>query len=128
MTGFADYSEGEVMKYLFTTSSMGTRPTAWYVALHTGDPADTGATNEVSGSSYARQSTTWTRTGGQVVTAASITYPTVTSADYTVSYFSVWDAVTSGNCLFLGALATAKTIAVGEAATFAAGELILNVD
>lgn len=127
-SGAADYLESEWMKYAFTATAMGTRPTTWYVALHSADPTDVGNVGEISGSSYARTSTTWTQTAGQVVNAASITFPTVTSSGYTVAYFSVYDASTAGNCLFQGALAVAKSLAVGEAATFAAGELILAVD
>jgi hypothetical protein len=128
MNAITDYLETEWMKYAFTTTSMGTRPTAWYVALHTADPTETGATAEVSGSSYARVSATWSQTVNVVSNVAAITFPTVTSAGYTVTHFSVWDASTSGNCLFKGALAVGKALAVGEAANFAIGELILSID
>lgn len=127
MSAVSDYLEAELMKYAFTTAGMGTRPTAWYVALHTADPTDTGATAEVSGSSYARTSVAFTRTGGQVVNTGAVTFPAATGSGYTVTHVSVWDASTSGNCLYQGPLTLAKAIAVGEAANFAASELILNL-
>lgn len=128
MTGFTDFSEAEIMKYLFTAEPMGTRPTAWYVALHTADPSEDGSAAEVSGSSYARQAATFTRTDNQAVNDASVTFPAATGSGYTVTHVSVWDAVSGGNCLIKGALVLAKAVAIGESANFAAGELILNVN
>lgn len=127
MSALTDYAEAEVAKYLFTSEAMGTRPTAWYVALHTADPTETGAVAEVSGSSYARQAVTLNRTAGQVVNAGAVTFPAVTATPYTTSHVSIWDAVSGGNCLAKGALAIAKLHAVGESANFAAGELIANI-
>lgn len=128
MTAFTDYSEAEIMKYLFTTETMGTRPTTWFVALHTADPGEVGTTAEVSGSSYARQSATFTRTNNQVANTAAITFPAATTTGYTVTHVSVWTASTSGTCLIKGPLASSKVIAVGESANFAASELLLNVN
>lgn len=122
------YLRGEFMKYGFSATAMGTRPTAWYIALHTADPGAAGTANEVAGSSYARQSMgTPTVTGSQVTNAGAITFPTVTSAGYNVTYASVWDAVSSGNCLFYGQLAVAKALVVGDAMVFATGELDLDL-
>jgi hypothetical protein len=128
MSAVADWLEDEWIKYAFTTTAMGTRPTEWHVALHTGAPGDDGAANEVSGSSYARVSTTWTQVDNTVSNAAAVTFPTVTSAGYTVTHFSVWDDDTAGNCLYVGPLVLSKALAVGEAGNFAIGELILSVD
>jgi hypothetical protein len=128
MSAITNYLETEWMKYAFTNTAMGTRPTAWYVALHTADPGETGATAEVSGSSYARQSTTFTQTVNEVENDAPISFPTVTGSPYTVTHVSVWDAVSGGNCLYKGALTVSKALAVGEAGNFAIGELILNID
>lgn len=128
MTAFTDFSEAEAIKYLFTTESMGTRPTTWFVALHTADPGETGSSAEVSGSSYARQSVSFTRSSNQVANTAAVTFPAATSTGYTVTHVSVWTASTSGTCLVKGALVTAKTIAVGESANFAASELLINLN
>ncbi len=127
MTDFSNYSEAEIMKYLFTAESMGTRPTTWYVALHTADPTEDGSVAEVTDAGYARESVAFTRTLGEVDNDAAVTFGVAVVA-YTVTHVSVWDAVTAGNCLAKGALNLAKLIAIGESADFAAAELIINVD
>lgn len=128
MSAATDYLETEWIKYAFTATAMGTRPTAWYVALHTGDPGETGASNEVTDSGYARQSATFTQTVGEVVTSNSQTFPAIVDGSITISYFSVWDAVSSGNCLMKGPLDLAKNFGIGDVPSFGTGELVLNVD
>jgi hypothetical protein len=128
MTALTNFSEAEAVKFLFTAETMGTRPTAWYVALHTADPTEDGSAAEVSGSSYARQSATFTRTDNQAINDSALTFPAATTTGYSVTHVSVWTAVTGGTCLIKGPLALAKAIAVGESANFAIGELILNVN
>ena len=46
MSCLSDYAENLVLTWLLTATA-ATRPSAWYVALHTGDPGETGASNEV---------------------------------------------------------------------------------
>ena len=45
-----------------------------------------------------------------------------------VSHVSVWDALTTGNCLFKGALSSSVTINVNDSLKIAAGALDLSVD
>lgn len=121
------YGATQAAKLLFTNEA-AVEPSAWYVALHTSDPGLTGSA-EVAGSSYARQgSVGLTRTNGICKnTGVPITFPTITSAGYTVSHVSVWDAASGGNCLITGALGVPKVMAVGEAVYFAPDELILSL-
>ena len=52
------HSSAQVIKLLFSTETLEPRPTAWYVAAHTGEPGIDAADNEVSTSSdanYARR-------------------------------------------------------------------------
>lgn len=123
------YLKTELMKYSFTADAMGTRPTAWHVALHTADPTAAGTANEVSGSAYARvdASALLSHTAGAVTNTGAVTFPTVTTTGYTVTHASVWDAATNGNCLFYGALSVSKALAVGDALVFATGELDLSM-
>lgn len=122
------YLRNEYQKYGFSATAMGTRPTVWYVALHTADPGAAGTANEVAGSSYARTSMgTPTVSGSSVTNPGAVTFPTVTAAGYTVTHASIWDASAAGNCLFYGALSVAKALAVGDALVFATGELALNL-
>lgn len=128
MAAATNYTELEWMKYMFTATAMGTRPTTWYIALHTGDPGETGASNEVTDSAYARQSATFTQTANSVATSNSQTWTAIADGTISISHFSVWDASTSGNCLFKGALDLSKSFGIGDVPAFGTGEIVLNVD
>lgn len=128
MTDLTDHSENLLLDWLFDDVA-ATRPTAWYVALHTGDPGETGASNELSGNGYARQSATFTATGSTADNDGALTFgPNTTTPWGTVSHFSVWDAVSAGNCLVKGALTASKSVAVDDSVTVAAGALTITLD
>lgn len=130
MTAATDYTELEWMKYMFTTTAMGTRPTAWYAALHTADPTEVGNVAEVTtstDSAYVRKAVTLAQTANEVKNSAALTFNAV-AAGYSVTHISIWDAATAGNCLFKGPLAVPKTLAAGEVLSFAVNELVLSID
>ena len=124
----ADYAEIEAMKYLFTAEAMGTRPTAWYVALHTGDPSDTGTANEVFAAWYARQPVTLTRTLGTMANSGVINFATITGAGVTITHISIKDAVSGGNTLAVLPQSPSKVLAVGDIASIANGALTFSLD
>lgn len=130
----SNYAEVETLKYLLTIGSMGTRPTAWYVALHTADPADGGG-SEVTGAgytNYARRTVTFAAPTSVDVGASTTTntvavaFAALTGTGVTVSHYSIYDALTAGNLLYSGALGLAKTLAATEVASFAIGEIIIT--
>lgn len=132
MTAATDWLEAEWMKWAFTTDSV-TRPTAWYVALHTADPGETGATGECTYSGYARVQATgsppWTRSNNQVSNTSALLFGANGGASpVTISHVSVWTASTSGDCLYKGALDLGKTFNQNDVPNFGVGELILKVD
>jgi hypothetical protein len=128
MSAASDWLESEWIKWGFTTTAMGTRPTGWYVALHTADPGETGTTGEAAYSGYARQSATFTQTNNQVATNNAQTFAAMAGSSSTITHFSIWDAVSSGNCLAKGALSVSKTFAVGDVPSFGTGEILVNVN
>lgn len=139
--GPSNYVETKIIEWLTKQTAFGTAPSALHVALHSADPGDTGA-NELAGTgSYARAAlapdtnnsthTNWNTpdTSGQaarVTNKLAITFPTA-SANWNsgnpIQYFSIWDASTSGNCLWSGSIAggTGVTVLSGTTLTFAAG-------
>lgn len=123
-----DYLELEWMKYAFTATAMGTRPTAWYLALHTADPTEPGNVGECSYSGYARQSITFSQAANVCTSTNSQAFPAIAGSSQTITHFSIWDAASSGNCLFKGALDLGKTFAVSDVPNFATGEVIISVD
>lgn len=120
----------------FRATAYPTNPANFYISLHSGDPALTGA-NELSGNGYARvavsvASGSWAApaTNGsvrQITNAAAVTFAAATGSDWTsATYFGIWDALTTGNFKRGAALTTAKTVQVGDVASFAIGDLVIN--
>jgi hypothetical protein len=129
MTALSNYAESQVIKWLMTAAGV-TRPSAWYVALHTADPGETGATAELSGNGYARQSAAFTEdTNGLVDNDADVTFGPNTGSNWgEITHISIWDAVSSGNCLAKGAISSPVTINVNDSLKFAAGQLDVSID
>ena len=130
MASMSDYLEVEVRKHIFRTGSF-TKPTVLAVALFTAAPSDSGGGTEVTGGSYARVDVppldaNWTgasSTSGLTDNAAAITFPTATADWGTITHVGIFDATTSGNLLFWGALAANKTVTNGDTFSFATGAL-----
>lgn len=66
MAALSDYAEKLLLDWMMTNGS-ATRPTAWYVALYTAAPSDSGGGTEVSGNGYSRQAVTFDAASTPVV-------------------------------------------------------------
>ena len=121
--------ETHTLNYLFTTTSV-TRPTAWYIALFTSNPAEDASGTEVStsGTAYARQSATFTVSGNEATNSAAIEFPTATASYGTVTHIGVFDASTSGNLIAYAALSTSKAIDTGDVLRINSAELDVTLD
>ena len=121
--------ETHTLQYLFTTTSV-TRPTAWYIALFTSNPAEDASGTEVStsGTAYARQSATFTVSGNEATNSAAIEFPTATASYGTVSHIGVFDASTGGNLIAYAALTTSKAIDTGDVLRLPANDLDITMD
>lgn len=111
-------------------------PANHYISLHSADPGATG-TSELSGNGYARVAIapgtgTWSApaTNGsvrEISNSGAITFAAATGSDWTsATYFGIWDALTTGNFIRGAALTAAKTVQVGDVASFAAAALVIN--
>jgi hypothetical protein len=135
MASLSDYLENKIIDHILRATSY-TAPATTYVGLLTAAPNDTGGGTEVTGGSYARVAVTsgtgaWNATGGTDGTTentSAINFPTPSAGWGTVTHFGVYDASTAGNLLFYAALTTSKTINSGDAVSFAAGALSLQID
>jgi len=129
MSALSDYAENLVLDWLLTGGSVS-RPSAWYVALHTGDPGEAGSANELSGNGYARQAVTFAAAvDGATENEGQLTFGPNTDSNWgTVSHVSVWDDETGGNCLFKGALSSSVSINVGDSLVIGAGNLQITLD
>jgi hypothetical protein len=126
---FSNTFETHVLNYVFTATSV-TRPTAWYLALFTSNPAEDASGTEVStsGTAYARQSAAFTVSGNTASNSAAIEFPTATASYGTVSHVGVFDASTSGNLIAYSALSTSKAIDTGDVFRVPSGDLDITLD
>jgi hypothetical protein len=124
---FSNYLENKILLHVFGATAY-TAPTTLYVALFTSDPGEAGTGTEVSGGSYARQTATFTVSGAIASNTAAIEFPTATASWGTVTYAAVYDAVSGGNLLGSGGLATSKAIATGDVLRIPVSSLNITLD
>lgn len=130
----SNYLENKILDHILGNTAYSA-PATVYLALHTADPTDVGNVAEVSGNSYARAALTNNTTNfpnasaGSKTTGGAASFATPTGAGWgAVTHFSMWDAVTAGNCLFVGQLTTTKTINAGDVVSFAVAALTITAD
>lgn len=129
MASLSDYSEKLLLDWLMTTGAV-TRPTAWYVALYTAAPSDSGGGTEVSGSGYARQSATFNAAstpGGTTDNTAAVTFTASGGSWGTITHIGIHTAVTGGNLLWHGAMTASKTVTDGDILEFSIGNIDLTL-
>lgn len=123
----SNYLENALINATLRNTSY-TSPAAVYVALFTTDPTDAGSGTEVSGGSYARQAATFgAPSNGASTTTADIQFPQATGSWGTITHFGVYDASSSGNLLYHGALTASKTIETGDVFKIASGSLTVTL-
>lgn len=119
--------ETETLEWLFTTTTV-TRPTAWFTALYTVAPTDSGGGTEVSGGAYARVSTALSVTGDTATNGSALEWDTATATWGTVVAVGIFDASTGGNLIAYGNLTNSKTITIGDVFRISAGNLDITLD
>lgn len=126
---FSNTYETHVLNYVFTTTSV-TRPTAWYLALFTSNPAEDASGTEVStsGTAYARQSATFTVSGNTASNSGAIEFPTATASYGTVTHVGVYTASSGGDLIAYAALSTSKAIDTGDVFRVPSGDLDVTLD
>ena len=129
MSALSDYSEKLILDFLMTTGT-ATRPTAWYVALYTAAPSDSGGGTEVSGSGYTRQTVAFAAAsspGGTTSNTGAVSFTASGGSWGTVSHIGIFDNSSGGNLLWHGGLTASKTIGDGDTLEFAIGNIDLTV-
>jgi hypothetical protein len=132
MGSMSDYLEDEILDHILGNASWGPAATV-YVGLWTATLSDTstGATaGEVSGGSYARVAVTNNATnfpaasGGAKTTGAAVDFGTASGSWGTVTDWCIVDSSSgAGNIYYYGTLTASKTIASGDSAQFASGDI-----
>jgi len=119
--------ETRALQWIFTADAV-TRPTAWYVALYTVAPTDTGGGTECSGTSYARQSVSLSVSGNLATNSAAVEFPAAGSSWGTIVAAGVFDASSGGNLIAYGNLTASKAIDTGDILRIPTGDLDITMD
>ena len=119
----SNYAELKILEHTTGTTAW-TIPSDVYVQLHTGDAGEDGTSNAASEAT--RKVTAWaTASSGAIATSATLEWTNVAATE-TYSHWSLWDALTSGNCLWTGALSSSAAVTAGD--TFQITTLTLSLD
>jgi hypothetical protein len=101
-----------------------------FLSLHVAEPQPLAATpnlHEVTGSGYAREplmTTDWSAAvDGTIESDNAVTFPPAGASWGTVTHVGIYDALTSGNLLWWGALATPRAVSSGDTISFPVGNL-----
>jgi hypothetical protein len=120
----SNYLEDELLDAVFSNGSFAVA--TCYISLHTADPGETGA-DECTGGSYARQQAAFdTASGGATANTDQEEFTSMPAC--TITHVGVWDAVSSGNFLWGGALSASKVVNSGDTVRIAAGDLDVTLD
>lgn len=134
MAAFSDYLEAAIINSVLRNTAFPAEPANVYISLHTSATTDAGGGTEVTGNAYARKAVSTTGqfaapgVGGSTSNSNEIAFAAASGGNWgTVTHFGIWDAVTSGNLLFHGALTASKTVNDGDIFRFAAGALVITL-
>jgi hypothetical protein len=129
MAALSDHAEALLLDWLMTNGS-ATRPTAWYVALYTAAPSDSGGGTEVSGNGYAREAVTFaaaTSPGGTTSNSGAVSFTASGGNWGSITHIGIHDAVSGGNLLWHGAMTASKTVNDGDTLEFSIGNIDLTI-
>jgi hypothetical protein len=119
----SNYAELKILEHT-TGKTAWTIPSNVYVKLHTGDAGEAGTTNAATETT--RKVAAWaTAASGSIATSATLEWTNVAATE-TYSHWSMWDALTGGNCLWTGALSSSAAVTAGD--TFQITSLTLSLD
>ena len=117
----SNYAE---LKLLDTLGNTSFAVTTAYVALHLGDPGETGTASPAVNTT--RKAVTWaSAASGSKSSSATLSWTNVSTTE-TYTHWSMWDASTAGNCLWSGALSASASVTAGD--TFEITSLTLTLD
>jgi hypothetical protein len=128
MSAISNYLENALLNATLRNTSY-TSPAIVYAALFTSDPTDAGTGTECSGPGYARKAITFAAPSGGVTTnsAAACEFDQATGDWGTITHFGIFDALTTGNLLYYGALTTSKVIASGDVFKFSTSSVSVTL-
>lgn len=124
MSDASDYLENELIDHALGTGAF-TAPTNVYVQLHTGAPGEAGTAN-VATENTRKLVTFGAASGGTATSNVALTWSSVAATE-TFSHFTIFDALTVGNCLVTAALTASKAVTAGDDFEIASGSLTVTL-
>ena len=122
----SNYLENKVIDHFLGTSSTSA-PSNVYMGLFTSNPTDANSGTEVSGNGYSRQVITFNAASSGSATNSSAETFTASGGNWgTITHFGIFDASTSGNLLYHGALTDDKVIEDGDSLVVAATAITIT--
>jgi len=136
MAGLSNTYESDALQYYFGGTLAVTRPTAWWISLHAGDPGESGSANAIAGGGAPRKQVTWatTTSGTSPTTKVSTSaqqwtgMPAVTSPG--VTHIGIWSSELGTGAAYIctGVLTTPKVVTAGQTFDIAAGAITVTID
>ena len=122
----SNYLENKVIDHFLGTSSTSA-PSNVYMGLFTSNPTDANSGTEVSGNGYSRQVINFNAASSGSATNSSAETFTASGGNWgTITHFGIFDASTSGNLLYHGALTDDKVIEDGDSLVVASGAITIT--
>ena len=126
MSAKSNYLEGKLIEHVLRNVSY-TSPSAVHLSLHTANPAEDASGTEVSGSGYGRQPIAFGAHSDGACSNSAVEEFTASGGSFgTVTHFGIFDASSSGNLLYYGALTASKVVADGDTLKFAIGSISIT--
>jgi|TARA_R100000149_G_C5793552_1_gene83992 hypothetical protein len=126
MSAKSNYLEGKLIEHVLRNVSY-TSPSTVHLSLHTANPDEDASGTEVSGNNYSRQEITFGAHSNGACANTSVEEFTASGGSFgTVTHFGIFDAGSSGNLLYYGALTASKVVADGDTLKFAAGSITIT--
>ena len=126
MSAKSNYLEGKLIEHVLRNTAY-TSPSTVHLSLHTANPAEDASGTEVSGSGYGRQPIAFGAHSDGACSNSAVEEFTASGGSFgTVTHFGIFDASSSGNLLYYGALTASKVVADGDSLKFAAGSITIT--
>jgi hypothetical protein len=127
MAAMSNYLETAIVNAVLRNTTY-TSPATVYVALFTTDPTDANTGTECTGASYVRKAMTFSApSNGVTSNSSAVEFDQATTSWGTITHMGLYDASTSGNLLFHGALTASKVIDTGDVFKFASAALAVTL-
>lgn len=121
-TGLSSYLAGSWLDAVGNNTSFAVAQV--YVKLHVGDPSSNGTANPATETT--RKAASFGSASAGVLTSDADVVWTNIAGSQTATFFTAWDAATSGNFLFSGSI-TGNPYTAGDTFTIASGALTVSL-